>query len=305
VAATVTDPVAPNQFGAEALAAVPSVPRPRLRGRFLGARELVFDGEIVWPVPGTPDEAPMELLVFLGVQDMSGVRAEVLGDSLWEEDDDDARSDRLRKRRYRLRRALKRFVPALEGDPLAPMDKQNPVYRLNPAVIESDVHRFLELLRTARSLGPWDAAAAYEEALELYRGDLLDRPDVPPYRWLDDGPRVVDLRVKYATMQQQARRRLADLLVSGPDEGLERAEELYIGLAADDPLDHRLWEALARLHGRRNDLLGLEATVRRLRSALVELGEGDDPERVRVPPALERVFVDTRTSLLAGRTVGP
>jgi hypothetical protein len=34
------------------------------------------------------------------------------------------------------------------------------------------------------------------------------------------------------------------------------------------------------LHGRRNDLLGLEATYRRLRSALVELGEGDDADRV-------------------------
>jgi hypothetical protein len=46
---------------------------------------------------------------------------------------------------------------------------------------------------------------------------------------------------------------------------------LYIGLADEDPLDHRLWEALARLHERRNDVLRLEATVRRLRSALVEL----------------------------------
>jgi len=80
-----------------------------------------------------------------------------------------------------------------------------------------------------------------------------------------------------------------------------RAEELYIGLAGDDPLDHRLWEALARLHGRRSDLLGLEATARRLRSALVELGEGEDPERVPVPPALERVFVEVRASLLNGQ----
>ena len=240
----------------------------------------------------------MELLVFLGVQDPSGVRAEVLGDSFWEEDDDEARPDRLKKRRYRLRLALKRLVPTLEGDALARMDKQHPVYRLNTAVIESDVHRFLKLLEEARWLPPENAVGAYEEALELYRGHLLDRPDVPPYRWLDDGPRLVDLRVKYARLQQQARRRLADLLANGSDQQLGRAQELYIGLAEEDPLDHRLWEALARLHGRRNDLLGLEATARRLRSALVELGEGEDPERVPMPPALERVFAEVRMSLL-------
>ena len=142
---------------------------------------------------------------------------------------------------------------------------------------------------------------AYEAALELYGGDLLERPDVPPYRWMDEGPRLVDLRVKYAALERQARRRLADLLAAGPEAGLARAEELYIGLAEDDPLDHRLWEALARLHERRNDLLGLEASMRRLRSALVELGEGDDPERVIVPPALERVFTEVRTVLLRGR----
>jgi hypothetical protein len=274
-----------------------------LRARFLGARELVYDGKVVWPVPGDPEEAALELIVYLGIQDRSGVRAGLLGESLWRDDDDDeARPQRLRKRRYRLRLALKRFVPMLQGNPIAPIDKQNPVYRLNPAVIESDVHRFLALLEEASSL-PRDAAvAAYEEVLDLYRGDLLDRPDVPPYGWLDDGPRLANLGVKYAVMARQARRRLADLLAdSTDDDELARAEELYVGLAGDDALDHRLWEALARLHGRRNDLLGLEATIRRLRNALVELGEGHDPDRVIVPPALERVFAEVRASLLKGR----
>ena len=118
---------------------------------------------------------------------------------------------------------------------------------------------------------------------------------------MDEGPRLVDLRVKYAAMEHQARRGLADLLAAGPEDGLARAEELDIGLAEDDPLDHRLWEALARLHERRNDLLGLEASMRQLRSALVELGEGDDPERVIVLPALERVFTEVRTVLLRVR----
>lgn len=279
-----------------------TAPRPRLGGRFLGARELIFDGQVVWPMPGQPEEKAMELLVYLGVQDPSGVRAELLADSLWSEDDDDeSRTDRLRKRRYRMRQALKKLVPELQGDPIAPFDKKNPVYRLNESVIESDVHRFLKLVQEAKALPPESACAAYEAALDLYGGDLLERPDIPPYRWMDEGPRLVDLRVKYAAIEHQARRRLADLLAAGDESGLERAEELYIGLAHDDPLDHRLWEALARLHERRNDLLGLEASMRRLRNALVELGEGDDLERVIVPPALERVFTEVRTALLRGQ----
>jgi hypothetical protein len=119
-----------------------------------------------------------------------------------------------------------------------------------------------------------------------------------PHRWLDDGPRVLDLRVKYATIRQQVRRRLAELLKCGSDEQLMRAQELYVLLVEEDPLDHRVWEALARLHGRRGDLSGLEATMRRLRSALVELGEGEDPEHVPVPPALAHAFAEVRASLL-------
>jgi hypothetical protein len=272
--------------------------RPRLRGRFLGGRELLYDGRVVWPVAREPDEAAMELLVFLAVQDPSGVRSEMLSDSFWETDDDDSRGDRLKKRRYKLRLAVKRLVPELKGDVLQRLDKRNPVHRLNLAVIESDVHRFLKLVESGRRLDRDQAIDAYEEALDLYQGGLLERPDVPPYRWLDDGPRVVDLRVKYASMRQQVRRRLADLLACGSGEQLVRAQELYTVLAEEDPLDHRLWEALVRLHGRRNDLLGLEATWRRLRGALVELGEGEDPDRVPVPPALAHVFAEVRASLL-------
>ena len=131
-----------------------ATPAHRLQARFLGARELLYKGQIVWPIPGVPDEAAMELLVFLGVEDPAGVRADLLSDSLWEEDDEDDgdRSYRLRKRRYRLRRALKRLIPGWQGDPIARMDKQTPIYRLDPTVIQSDVHRFLRLLNDGRSL---------------------------------------------------------------------------------------------------------------------------------------------------------
>jgi hypothetical protein len=48
--------------------------------------------------------------------------------------------------------------------------------------IESDVHCFLKLVDEGRALPRAAAIAAYEKAVDLYRGDLPDRLDVPAYR---------------------------------------------------------------------------------------------------------------------------
>ena len=58
-----------------------------------------------------------------------------------------------------MRQALKRLVPGFNADPIAAIDKKNPVYRLNSSVIESDVHRFLKLVQEAKSLSPESAGA--------------------------------------------------------------------------------------------------------------------------------------------------
>lgn len=56
------------------------------------------------------------------------------------------------------------------------------------------------------------------------------------------------------------------------------------------PEDDRLWVALLRVQGRRGDALGLESTLRRLRTTLVQLGHGDKPDTVRLPPNVTRVL---------------
>ncbi len=66
----------------------------------------------------------------------------------------------------------------------------------------------------------------------------------------------------------------------------------------------RLWAALFRVCGRLGDQLGLEVSVRRLRTALVELGVGDDADTVPLPPSLERVLEEVRAAL-DGRTRTP
>ena len=80
-----------------------------------------------------------------------------------------------RKRRQRLRDELRRLAPEVTGEPL-PQDMKHGqrIVTLNPDVVASDVQEFLELLNSARTLEPADAIRAYEAALALYRGDLLD-----------------------------------------------------------------------------------------------------------------------------------
>ena len=43
--------------------------------------------------------------------------------------------------------------------------------------------------------------------------------------------------------------------------------------------------------------LGLEVSVRRLRTALVELGVGEDADTVPLPPSLEPVLEEVRAAL--------
>ena len=61
---------------------------------------------------------------------------------------------------------------------------------LNPDLVSSDVHEFLELLKCARTLDGIQAIEAYEAALELYDGDLLDAADMPNYRWMYDNAQI-------------------------------------------------------------------------------------------------------------------
>jgi hypothetical protein len=77
----------------------------------------------------------------------------------------------------------------------------------------------------------------YEAALALYRGDLLDGPNVPSYRWLyDEDPQIaLTLRSDYRRRHKETRMRLAELLAQGPDPALTRPEELYSALCAEDP----------------------------------------------------------------------
>jgi len=240
-----------------------------------------------------------ELLLLLAVHPVAGVRGEAVADMLWGDTVPDDIAGALRKERSKVRLALRRLVPELGADPLpGNASHGEKVVVLNTSVVASDVHEFTELLKCAGKLDPPAAIEAYEAALQLYRGDLLDSSDMRDYRWLySEDPQVgLMLRSDFRRRHKEARLKLAKLLAEGPESGLARAEELYWDLCGEDPENERLWTALFRIHERTGSSLGLEAAVRRLRNALVELGatEVTDIDSVPLPPNLERLVQQTR-----------
>ena len=115
-----------------------------------------------------------ELLLLFGVHPITGIKNEALADMLFKKAPADIAAA-LRKERHDLRTELRRLVPELAGDPLPGNEYQGEkVIALDPALVSSDVHEFNQLLQGVEKLDPAAAIEAYEAALRLYRGDLLD-----------------------------------------------------------------------------------------------------------------------------------
>jgi hypothetical protein len=271
-----------------------------LRVRCFGAGEVWYGDRLL--ELGNP-----ELLLVFSVHPIKGITNEALAEMLtWKKFPSDINAG-LRTRRYDLRQELYRLVPELEGqgDPLPGDEYQGEkVIALDPSLVASDVHEFTLLLEIARKLEPAAAIEAYEAAIGLYGGDLLDSPAVPKYRWLyDEHPQVaLTFRADYQAKHKEARLRLAELLVNGPEDGLGRAEELYSGLCAENLDDQRFWIGLFRIHERTGSSVGLEGVVRHYRKAQLELGTTDvtDIDRVPLPLSLERIVNDIRSRIGGG-----
>jgi hypothetical protein len=127
-------------------------------------------------------------------------------------------------------------------------------------------------LKCARTLDGAQAVQAYEAALALYTGDLLDAADVPNYRWMYDNAQIaLTLRSDYQRMHRESRLHLADLLAAGDESGLARAAQLYTTLCGEDPEDESLWIARSLDRQRADDELPRQGgAVRALGSGWLE-----------------------------------
>lgn len=210
----------------------------------------------------------------LAVHPVTGIHAEALVDMLWENPPNGVARP-LRKERYNLRAELRRLVSELAADPLpASQIHGEKVVSLDVSVVASDVHEFTELLRCADGLVGAAAIDALEAAGSLYRGDLLDRPDVPTYRWLYDE----DLQV--ALTLRSDFRRLPEMPVCGsrscwqtaPRRAWRELRSCTRRCARRTPRRTRLWIALFRIHARHREPPRAGECVATLSSAMIEFG---------------------------------
>jgi hypothetical protein len=122
-----------------------------LRLRCFGTRGVWHGERQIWPSSEAVEDTGWELVLLLGVHPVAGIQAETLADTIWDEETPPDPGSVLRKRRRRLRQELKRLIPELDLDPM-PTDPKGRAYRLDPRVIASDVHQFVELAAWAKSL---------------------------------------------------------------------------------------------------------------------------------------------------------
>jgi DNA-binding SARP family transcriptional activator len=235
-----------------------------------GRPHVLCNGRQVWPLLGSGDAKPWELLVHLACQPAEGISREAVTQALWH--DMELKGDgshRLRQLRYRLRHHLQQVPGASERDGIC-CDRD--MLRLDPGVVWSDVQQFVALVRSARTNPGPDVIQHLERARALYTGELLEGPEVRRYRWIDERDQSgVTLREYLRELLQKASERLAERYAEVGD--LSASIDLYRELTEVDPAYERLWLALFRLHARRGDRDALIAEEQRLRQMLRDLAD--------------------------------
>jgi DNA-binding SARP family transcriptional activator len=149
-----------------------SLAPPALRGRFFGHFELLCDGE---PIHLGRNGKALSILKYLLAHRTRPVSQDHLMGWLWPESS-------LKKARWSLNSAVHGLRKLLGGCPTSDevcyVVLEEGYYRLSPGVrVATDVEEFDDLYERGRGLEragrEEEAAACYEEAIGLYRGDYL------------------------------------------------------------------------------------------------------------------------------------
>jgi DNA-binding SARP family transcriptional activator len=198
-----------------------------------------------------------ELLAFLAVQQPDGASGDAISEALWPEADPGRaagqRNLALRKAREMLRTATgltePRWILNTSGR-----------YRLDPALIGTDLEAFGEALEEARSASGDARLAACRRAVGLYRGELAEGAG---YEWAEP----------YA---ETARRRALDawttiaeiLQPADPDQALSALETAL----SHDPYNEYLYVRIMRLQAAAGRSEAVRRTLGLLESKLTDLG---------------------------------
>jgi predicted ATPase/DNA-binding SARP family transcriptional activator/tetratricopeptide (TPR) repeat protein len=250
----------------------------------LGPLEVVVAGAGRRP----PTGAERALLAVLLLNAGRLVPASTLMDALWGDDPPANAANALQGRVSRLRRSL--ADAGVPGDPLV---TRRPGYLLDVDPDGVDVHRFTRLVTGARQLvargAATDAAALYDEALGLWRGD--------PLADIDSGPWVRAETVRLTELWLSAVEDRTELRLAGGGHThlVPELEDLTARHPLRERLHSQLMLALYR-SGRQADALD---AYRRLRRTLDdELGLQPSAEL----RALEQAILRQDASLTAPAT---
>jgi DNA-binding SARP family transcriptional activator len=236
----------------EPTASPPSAERP-VQLALLGPLRITTAGQ---EVAGGMRKA-RELLAFLAVQQPDGASGDVISEALWPEADPGRaagqRNLALRKARELLRTATgltePRWILNASGR-----------YRLDPALVGTDLEAFGEALEAARNASGDARLAACRRAVALYRGELAEGAG---YEWAEP----------YA---ETARRRALDawttiaeiLQPSDPEEALSALETAL----SHDPYNEYLYVRIMRLQAAAGRPEAVRRTLGLLESKLTDLG---------------------------------
>ena len=198
-----------------------------------------------------------ELLAFLAVQQPDGATGETISEALWPEADP-GRAAGQRNLALRKAREMLRTAAGLP-EPLWILNASGR-YRLDPALIGTDLEAFGAALEEARNASGDARLAACRRAVALYRGELAEGTG---YEWAEP----------YA---ETARRRALDawttiaeiLQPSAPDEALSALETAL----SHDPYNEYLYVRIMRLQAAAGRPEAVRRTLGLLESKLTDLG---------------------------------
>lgn len=260
---------------------------PLIEVQCFGAFAVRSRGEEILPSGDDGRFKAWELLAYLASQPRDSVTVDKLLCAVWPDVGKERARNRMWTTMNKLRAILREQIPELSlpsrlGEPVsfAVRADRDGICRLDPRLITSDVHEFLDLCQTGQRSPPAQAIDAYGKAREMYRGDLLVGRNARFFEWVHDREGATTPRDRYREEYRHTTHQLARLL---RDNGrADDAIPLLKELLKEEPTLEDVVQDLFRCYRETGDLTALVREERQLRLALLrDFGNSDDSDEDR------------------------